>query len=74
MAVYYLVDRVIPYLVKLTFPLWVLPFLCCLFIYKTFNLWRNIFNFLFSLVSPQTSPELVFALVKGNGRYLRKNC
>jgi len=38
---------------------------------KTINLWRNIFWLLVDLFSPNSLPKLVFAVVKGNGRYLR---
>jgi hypothetical protein len=71
MAVYLLVDRLIPYLIKLSFPLWALPFLGCMLTIKTINLWKSIFWLLVELFSPSSLPQLVFAVVKGNGRYLR---
>jgi len=71
MIVYLIVDRLIPYFIKFTFPIWALPFLGCMLTLKTINLWRNIFWLLVDLFSPNSLPKLVFAVVKGNGRYLR---
>ena len=73
MTIYYLVDKIIPYLVKFTFPLWALPFLTGMRIIKSIHFTKLIFSFLFSLFSPAEVPKLAFALVKGNGRYLKKN-
>ena len=73
MAVYLIVDRLIPYLIKLTFPIWALPVLGCMLTVKTVNLWKSIFWLLMEVASPNSLPKLVFAVVKGNGRYLRAN-
>ena len=73
MTIYFMVDKIIPYLVKFTFPLWALPFLSLLALLKMFNFAKLIFTFFLSLLSASEVPKLPFALVKGNGKYLKKN-
>ena len=73
MAIYFMVDKMIPYLVKFTFPFWALPYLFIMGLIKMINLTKLIVTFGLSLLSPAETPKLVFALVKGNGRYLKKN-
>ncbi len=73
MAVYFLIDKIIPYLVKITFPFWALPFISFTIAWKFIRLWKNIISFLLSLLNPDTPPTLAYAILKGNGQYLRKH-
>jgi hypothetical protein len=71
MSIYLLVDKVIPYAIKITFPFWAVPFLFFMLAWKTFRLWKHIFNFAASLLNPNSPPVLAYAILKGNGQYLR---
>lgn len=73
MTIYFFVDRFIPYLIKATLPFWALPYFTCMLVLKTINLWKSIICLIFELISPSALPRLVFAVVKGNGRYLRSH-
>lgn len=73
MTVYLMVDRLIPYAIKLTFPLWALPVLCFMLASRTIRIWRSILEFIWSVVYPNTPPVLGYAILKGNGQYLRTN-
>ena len=74
MAIYFMVDRIIPYLVKFTLPLWAIPFITIMTFFKLFKLVKLVVLFLVSLINGRDISQMAYALVKGNGRYLKKNC
>jgi hypothetical protein len=64
-------DYWLPLVVILTFPVWILPVLIyCLFskLLQIFKCFLNIGN---SLINATPTPDLCYAILKGNGRYLR---
>jgi|JI6StandDraft_1071083.scaffolds.fasta_scaffold557392_1 hypothetical protein len=73
MAVYIMVDRIIPYVIKLTFPFWAFPVLCFMMASKTIRIWKSIISFVFSVLYPNSPPVLAYAILKGNGQYLRNH-
>ena len=51
MAIYFMVDRIIPYLVKFTLPFWAIPFITIMAFFKLFKLVKLVGLFLVYLVN-----------------------
>lgn len=66
-------DYWMPCLVVLTFPFWLLPVLTFLFLSKTLSFLRYLFTMVQSVMNPHQIPEVGYAILKGNGRYLRED-
>jgi hypothetical protein len=64
-------DKLFSLLIKLTFPLWVFPFLTILVFLKMANLWKHLGSLVTTLFYPNCPPPLAYAILKGNGQYLR---
>jgi len=71
--IYNYMDYWIPCIVVCSFPLWLFPYLLFIAASKTYSLWSYIFKTVFAIVTPISSPPLYYAILKGNGRYLRDN-
>lgn len=66
-----ILDKTISVLLKLTFPLWVIPFLTILMLLKIANFWKHLGYLIERIMHPNLPPTLAYAILKGNGQYLR---
>lgn len=64
-------NKICNLFIKLTFPLWMIPYFAVLLCMKFLNFWRHVGSLIGNLVYPNTPPQLAYALLKGNGQYLR---
>lgn len=72
--IHYYMDYAIPVLVVCCFPIWVLPYLIFLTFERTVNVARYLQAVCWYFTNPTHSKILYYAILKGNGRYLREDC
>ena len=66
-------DYIIPVAVLLTFPLWILPALIYYTNYKLFQIAKCILRMGNHIVGNPHPQQPAYAILKGNGRYLRED-
>jgi hypothetical protein len=71
LVVYTYIDYFIPFIVIFTFPLWVFPYFLFLSFSKIISVFRYLYLIAASIVDRSTPSHLYYAVLKGNGRYLR---
>jgi hypothetical protein len=64
-------EYLIPIIVILTLPLWAIPYLIFIAIDKTINIIKYLHTAFAFLINTTHSAPLHYAILKGNGRYLR---
>jgi len=74
LLIYTYMDYWIPCIVIFTFPLWIFPYLLFLIFSKTISIIRYVYTIGVSLVRPVNLCQLYYAVLKGNGRYLKEDC
>lgn len=71
---YTYIDYWIPFIAITTFPLWIFPYLLFLIFSKIITILRYLYTILVSILHLNSSSHLYYAVLKGNGRYLREDC
>lgn len=74
MFVYQTMDYWLPALIFLTLPLWFLPAISVYLSWKLYSICRCFLKIGNDLMSNCSSAEFSYAVLKGNGRYLREDC
>lgn len=67
-------DYWLPALIFITLPLWFLPAITAYLSWKLYSVCRCFLKIGNDLISNCSTAEFSYAVLKGNGRYLREDC